>query len=203
MYDVFYITINGKYRGAVHKKCNLKLVISKKLPILFHNLEGYDGHIIFKELNNINNINIKVIPKSTEKYMSIIIYRDIIFLNSMQFLNKSLDALASNLEDIDRKYLSFEFKLIDLELLKKKDPYTYEWVTNIKKFDYPKLPPKNAYNSRLNKNKRNKSSSINNEEYNRMLDVWNILKFKRFKDYHNLYLKKDVILLADVFEKFI
>ena len=203
MYDVFYITINRKYRGAVHKKCNLKLVISKNLPILFHNLEGYDGHIIFKELNNINNINIEVIPKSTGKYMSIIINRDMIFLNSMQFLNKSLDALASNLEDIDRKYLSFEFKSIDLELLKKKDPYPYEWVTNIKKFDYPKLPPKNAYNSRLNKNKRNKSSPISNEEYNRILDVWNILKFKRFKDYHNLYLKKDVILLADVFEKFI
>ena len=102
MYDVFYITINRKYRGAVH----IKLVISKKLPILFHNLEGYDGHTMFKELNNINNINIEVIPKSTEKYMSIIINRDIIFLDSMQFSNKSLDALSDNLEDIDRKYLS-------------------------------------------------------------------------------------------------
>ena len=59
--------ITGKYRGAAHKKCNLKLVISKKLPILFHNLEGYDGHTIFKELNNFNNINIEVIPKSTGK----------------------------------------------------------------------------------------------------------------------------------------
>ena len=135
--------------------------------------------------------------------MSIIINKSIIFLDSIQFLSKSLDALSGNLEDIDRKYLSSEFESIDLELLKKKDPYPYEQVTSIKKFDYPKLPPKNAYDSKLNKNKRNKSSSISNEEYNRMLDVWNILKFKTFKDYHNLYLKKDVILLTDVFEKFI
>ena len=88
-------------------------------------------------------------------------------------------------------------------MLKKKDPYPYEWVNNIKKFNYTKLPPKNAYDSKLNKNKRNKSFSISDEEYNRMLDVWNILKFKTFKDYHNLYLKKDILLWTDIFEKFI
>ena len=41
----------GKFRGAAHTQCNLKLKIPKKLPIFFHNLEGYDEHIIFKELN--------------------------------------------------------------------------------------------------------------------------------------------------------
>ena len=65
--------------------------------MFFHNLEGYDGHIILQELNNFNNINIEVIPKSSERYMSIIINRNI-FLNSMQFLNKSLDALSDKLE---------------------------------------------------------------------------------------------------------
>ena len=43
--------ITDKFRGAAQNQCNLKLKISKKLPIIFHNLEGYDGHIIFKELN--------------------------------------------------------------------------------------------------------------------------------------------------------
>ena len=63
--------VTGKFRGAAHKKCNLKLRIPRKLPIIFHNLEGYDGHIIFKELNNFNDINIQVISKTSEKYMSI------------------------------------------------------------------------------------------------------------------------------------
>ena len=63
--------VTGKFRGAAHKKCNLKLRIPRKLPIIFHNLEGYDGHIIFKELNNFNDINIQVISKTSENYMSI------------------------------------------------------------------------------------------------------------------------------------
>ena len=59
--------ITGNYRGAAHNKCDLNLKISKKLHIIFHNLEGDDGHIIFKELNNFDNIDIQVIPKTSEK----------------------------------------------------------------------------------------------------------------------------------------
>ena len=55
--------ITGKSRGASHNKCNLNLRLPKKLPIIFHNLQGYDGHIIFKELNNFN-VDIGVIPKA-------------------------------------------------------------------------------------------------------------------------------------------
>ena len=51
--------ITGKFRGAAHKKCNLKLKMPRKLPVTFHNLEGYDGHTIFKELNNFDNTDIQ------------------------------------------------------------------------------------------------------------------------------------------------
>ena len=64
--------VTGKFRGAAHNKCNLKLRIPRKLPIIFHNLQGYDGHIIFKELNNFD-VHTAVIPKGTDRYMSIII----------------------------------------------------------------------------------------------------------------------------------
>ena len=43
--------ITGKYRGTAHKECTLKLEITRKLPIIFHNLAGCDGHLIFRELN--------------------------------------------------------------------------------------------------------------------------------------------------------
>ena len=72
------------------KKCNIKLKIPKKLPIIFHNSKGYDGHFIIRELNNFNNIDIQVIPKATEKYISIIINKNIIFLDSLQFMKPSL-----------------------------------------------------------------------------------------------------------------
>ena len=91
--------ITGKYRGAAHSQRNLKLKIPKKLPIIFHNLEGYDGHIIFKELNNFDNIDIQVIPKTSEKYMSIIVNRNIVFLDSNRFYKGKLDNYASPLNN--------------------------------------------------------------------------------------------------------
>ena len=121
--DHRYIT--GKFRGAAHDQCNLKLKIPKKLPIIFHNFEGYDGHIIFKELNNFD-VTIDVIPKTIEKYMSIIVNRNITFIDSNEFYYKgALDILASNLEDDDFKYLMSEFPADKLEILKRKYVYPY------------------------------------------------------------------------------
>ena len=76
----------------------------RKLAIIIQNLEGYDGHISFKELNNFDNIDIQVFSKSSEKQMSIIINKIILFIHSIQFYKVSLDPLAGNLEDKDLKH---------------------------------------------------------------------------------------------------
>ena len=110
--------VTGKFRGAANNKCNINL----KLPITFHNFQGYDGHIIFKELNNFK-IGITVIPKGIDKYMSIIVNRHITFIDSLQFYNGSLDTLASNLNNEDFKHLISEFGIDRLEILKRKDTY--------------------------------------------------------------------------------
>ena len=75
----------------------------------------------------------------------------------MQFSKDSLDSLATNLEDTDCKYLLSEFPPDKLEILSKKDPYPYEWVDDYRKFNYPSVPPDDAFYSRLNSNKRGKS----------------------------------------------
>ena len=113
-----------KFRGAAHNQCNLKLKIPTKLPITFLNLDGQDGHIIFKELNNFD-VDIEVIPKTIEKYMSIIFNRNITFIDSNEFYKGSLETLASNLEAIDFKYLMLEFPTNQLEILKRKDACPY------------------------------------------------------------------------------
>ena len=41
----------GEFRGAAHNICNLNLRTVKKIPVFFHNLGGYDSHIIFRNLN--------------------------------------------------------------------------------------------------------------------------------------------------------
>ena len=72
--------VTGKFRGAAHNKCNINLRLPRKLSIIFHNLQGYDDHIIFKELNNFI-VDIAVIPKGIKKYMSIIVNRHITFID--------------------------------------------------------------------------------------------------------------------------
>ena len=96
---------------------NLKLRIPRKLPIIFHNLQGYDGHIISKELNNLD-VDIVVIPKGIDKYISIIVNRHITFIYPLQFYKGSLDTLGSNLKDEDFKHLTLEFGIDKLEILK-------------------------------------------------------------------------------------
>ena len=103
---------------------------------------------MFKELNNFD-VTIDVIPKTIEKYMSIIVNRSITFINSLQFIKASLDTLTSNLEDNDFKYLMSEFPIDKLEILKRKDAYPYEWVDSYKKFNYQQLPPKKHFYSSI------------------------------------------------------
>ena len=98
--------VTGRFRGVAYdNKYNINLRLPRKLPIILHNLQGYDGHIIFKELNNFN-ADIDVIPKGIDKCMSIMVNRHITFIDSLQLYNGSLDTLASNLKDEDFKHLT-------------------------------------------------------------------------------------------------
>ena len=76
--------ITGKYRGAAHWSCNITLKTTKKVPVIFHNLRGYDSHLIFRELGKFN-CKISVIPNGLEKYMSFSLNGNIIFIDSMFF----------------------------------------------------------------------------------------------------------------------
>ena len=135
----------------------------KKLYIIFHNLEGYDGHIIFKELNNFN-VDIQVIPKTSDKYMSIIVNRNIVFLYSNQFYKGSLGSHAPNLENSDFKYLLSESSINKLEILKRKDSYPYECVDSYEKYNYQELPPKECFYSSLKDGQRDKSNGLISDE---------------------------------------
>ena len=139
--------ISSKFRGAAHFSRNANFKISKKVPVVFHNLKGYDGHLIMRGLSNFNVV-IDVIPCGLEKYMTIIVNRNLVFIDSMQFMNCSLDTLVSNLVDKDFKYLSKEYSGEYLELVKEKGVYPYEYMNSFKKFDECDLPNKDVFLAR-------------------------------------------------------
>ena len=59
----------GKYRGTAHWSCNINLQLSKKVPVIFDNLRGYDSHLIFNEVNKFD-VKTDVIPNRLEKYIT-------------------------------------------------------------------------------------------------------------------------------------
>ena len=97
--------ITGKFRDAAHWSCNINLQLTKKVPVIFHNLRGYDSHLIFCELNKFD-VKIDVIPNRLEKYMAFFLNKNLVFIDSMQFMNSSLEKLVKNLLDNGFKYLT-------------------------------------------------------------------------------------------------
>ena len=100
--------ITGKYRGSAHCSCNINLRLPIKVPVIFHNLRGYDSHLIIGEIAKFD-VKVNIIPNRLEKYMAFTINSNLVFIDSMQSMNSSLDALVKNLSDNDFKYLSQEF----------------------------------------------------------------------------------------------
>ena len=131
--------VTGKFRGAAHWSCNINLQLTKKVPVIFHNLRGYDSHLIFNELNKFD-VKIEVIPNRLEKYMTFFLNKNLVFIDSMQFTNSSLEKLVKTLTDNDFKYLVEEVGSKNLELLKQKSTYPYEYMNSFKRFSEEKLP---------------------------------------------------------------
>ena len=204
----------GCYRGPAHNSCNLKYRKPKSISVFFHNLSGYDSHLFIKKLGSPDKKeNIDCIPNNEEKYISFSKtikteqytnkkgeVKDktfkIVFKDSLKFMSSSLGALVNNLPKDAFKNLLKYFTPKQAEILKQKGFYPYEYMDSKEKFNDTKLPPREAFYSKLS------GRGIKEKDYNHAWNVWNTFKMKNFKEYHELYNITDVLLLADVFENF-
>ena len=205
----------GRYRGPAHNSCNLKYRKPKSISVFFHNLSGYDSHLFIKKIGcSINKKeNLKCIPYNEEKYLTFtktIItgqYKnkkgedkdktfDIVFKDSLKFMSSSLGALVNNLPKDAFKNLLKYFTPKQAEILKQKGFYPYEYMDSEEKFNDTKIPPREAFYSKLS------GRGITEKDYKHAGNVWNSFKMKTFKEYHELYNITDVLLSADVFENF-
>ena len=140
--------------------------------------------------------------------MAFFINKNLVFIGSMQFINSSLDKLVKNLSDEDFKYLVEEFGSENLEILNQKGTYPYEYMNNFERFNEEKLPARKHFFSSTRKGKIDNDGKISDshisvKDYLLCEEIWDKFKMKNMGDYHDHYLKKDVLLLTDVFEKFI
>ncbi|CAH3144720.1 unnamed protein product, partial [Porites evermanni] len=201
----------GQYRGAAHNECNLRCRKPRVLPVILHNLQGYDAHLFIKQLATIPGI-LNCIPSTEEKYISFSKYIEVAsyksvtgkikpilfeirFIDSFKFLQTSLANLVSNLRPDDFHNTKKIFKK-NVDLLTRKGVYPYDYVSSLEKLTETHLPQKEEFYSKLN------DEDIADDDYQHAISVWNTFKCKSIRDYHDLYLKSDVLLLADVFENF-
>ena len=187
--------ITGRYRGAAHSDCNLKLRLSPKtttIPVVFHNLRGYDSHLLMQAISKVEG-RMSCIPNNTEKYISFSLGQ-LRFIDSAQFLLASLDKLVSaNKPEAFQITARYE---PDRELLLRKGVYPYEYMDSWERFEETQLPPKEDFYSKLT------GASISDSVYNHAQRVWETFGCQTLGNYTDLYCRTDVLLLADVFENF-
>ena len=203
----------GLYRGPAHSLCNLRYKILSYIPVVFHNLSGYDAHLFIRELGG-HTSDMEVIAKNKEDYISFSIkvpvdsYIDkngeekdklieLRFMDSFKFISSSLESPTKNLVRGGKKLFGFEdYSELQYDLLTRKGVYPYEYVNSCDRFNETQLPPIDAFYSSLN------MSLISEEYYQHAQRVWKEFGIRDLGDYHNLYLRTDVVLLANVFEAF-
>ena len=189
--------ITERYRGAAHNACNLQLRLSTAIPAVFHNLHGYDSHLLMQAISKMQG-NVNCIPNNTEKYISFSL-EQLRFIDSVQYLLASLDRLVKA-QDLTTMHITREYEPDDekCNLLLRKGVYPYEHMDDWARFHEPKLPPRDAFYSALN------YEGITDGDYDNAQKVWSIFGCKTMGDCPDLYLRTDVLLLiVDVIENFI
>ena len=128
--------------------------------------------------------------KEKEKFM------ELRFIDSFKFMATSLDSLrktsvrgGQRLKGFE-KYLESQYKL-----LTRKGIYPYEYITSWEKFEETELPPIEAFYSTFI------VAGISNNDYQHTQQVWKEFGIRNLGEYHDLYLRTDVVLLENVFEK--
>ncbi|XP_071582535.1 uncharacterized protein, partial [Temnothorax nylanderi] len=204
--------LNGRYRGPAHSRCNLNYRNVYVIPVFFHNLSGYDAHFIIEKIANEFEGGVDLLPLTKENYISFSktvketqmdgMYNRFVklrFVDSYKFLAASIVTLASYLDKNKLRITCSEYADLsteDLDLLTRKGVFPYEYVDNADKLRETELPPREVFYSSLT------DETASESDYEHATRVWRRFRVRDLGEYSNLYLKTDVLLLADIFENF-
>lgn len=194
------------YRGAACQACNLLGRYQQDLPVFIHNFQNYDGHFIVQglKLRKEKNSYISALPQNTQKLKTLTVSK-IKFLDSLQFLQASLDVLVKSLTASDQSEANFRLLYTsglcsteaERKLLLRKGVFPYNYVTSLALCESTReFPPAKAFYNDLT------YSHISKEDYAFATSVYETFQCQDFSDYLKLYNKLDTCLLAAVFQAF-
>ena len=154
-----------------------------------------------QEIGNRKGLEVDVIAQNFEKYIGFNLGNDLgnhlTFIDSFSFMSQSLDRLSGNLSEDLLKYTRRAFPDPErFRLVRQKGVYPYDYMDSFSRFCETSLPQREDFYSILN------DTNISEEDYSHAKNVWNTFRIKNLGEYHDLYLKTDVLLLTDVFENF-
>ena len=204
--------ITGSFRSALCHKCNSKLHLSRRtLPVIFHNFKNYDCHQLLKHgIDKFKHWQLDIIPQTKEKYMTLkaripvettrqgkLVYFNVVFLDSYQFMSSSLASLVNNLDNLPfTEVLQRDYPNLTNETIKRKGVFPYSYFNSLSKLQESSLPPRSAFRNDLS------GEECTEEDYRFAQTAWREFDCQTFGDYLMVYLKLDVLLLACVFERF-
>ena len=191
-----------------------KMILSEEDKKKFEEskLSGYDSHIFISQLGE-NKGKVKAIPNTDEKYISFSknlllrtfedekgkekkVFREIRFIDSFKFMACPFAGLVSNLSPEHFVFLERNFGEKH-KLLSRKGIYPYDWMSNsFERFEEDSLLSKEDFYSQLS------FQEISEKDFEFAQKIWKEFSIKDMGEYHDLYLKTDVLLLTDVFEQF-
>lgn len=190
--------LTGYYRGAACNSCNINYKLPNFIPIILHNLSGFDAHFIIPQLGR-DTGSIDVLATTTERFISFskkVGRMKLRFVDSFRFMPSSLSKLSSNLQ---RQDLVETKKLVaenQLDLVLRKGVFPYDYIDSLAKFEETSLPPATRFYNKLC------DSEISEEDYQHACRVWDELGFTTLGHYSDFYVTLDVTLLCDVMEEF-
>ena len=192
--------LTGKFRMVLCNTCNLNHAKPKMgVNIFFHGLSNYDSHFIIQELYKIKYQDLRIVPRTSEKYLSFKI-DDAQFKDSFQFLGASLASLVENLVSKGLEHFHIVKSVIrnkeQQNLMFQKGVFPYSYMESLDVLNDTQLPSKEQFDSELT------GEGISDTEYAFAKKVWSVFQCKTLRNYMEVYLLADVLLLADVFENF-
>ena len=128
--------------------------------------------------------------------MAFMLGKHLLFIDSFGFMSLSLSNLVNDLPNNAFKYTSQVFKDEKFKLMKQKGVYPHDFMDNFERSNDEQLPKKEDFYSILSNEQKT------DDQYNHAKRIWKKLPSKNMGEYHDLYLKSDILLLTDVFENF-